>query len=279
MKILVIDREEITAQMIASRLDPDGHEVVGEAIKNEGLERLAKESFDIIFIDPSPMKDARAMALNIRRSLKSYPYILLMGMDENIDLGSVMQMGCNDFILKPLDPLEIQKKIANATNLKTLISHLGDSSEDFPSAGGVIAKSAFNQLFLSAIDRGGRYNERAFVLSISVENYKEIKELDGTYNADYSVSKLAHHMVRIRRQSDIIGQTGENEYSLLLQRTQNSKEALDAANRFAVTLDEIDDFLPPEGHEIKVHFTLTDLPTGILSFDHLLGKKIALPVH
>lgn len=277
MKILVIDRDQLVSQMITSRLEAEGHEVDTEAVKNDGLERVAKESFDIIFIDPAPMKDARAMALNIRRSAKSYPYIILMTADEEIKPSAVMQMGCNDYILKPLDQADIQKKVENAGNLKVMIDNLGDASEDFPSAGGVIAKSAFNQLFLSAIDRGGRYNEKAFVLSFAIENYKEIKDLDGVYNADYSVSKLAHHIVRLRRQSDIIGQTGANEYSILLQRTQNSKEAMDAANRFAVTLDEIDDFLPAEGNKINIRIWLTDLPTGLCPFEHTLSKKVEIP--
>ena len=88
---------------------------------------------------------------------------------------------------------------------------------------------------------GGLRGAVGIALAISVDNYHEVKNLDGAYYADYAVSKMAHHMVRLRRQSDIIGQTGVNEYSILLQRTENTKEALDAANRFAATFDEIED--------------------------------------
>ncbi len=277
MKILVIDRDQLVSQMIAKRLEGDGHEVTVEPVKNDGLELVAKEAFDLIFIDPSPMKDARAMALNIRRSAKSYPYIILMTPDEDIDSGDVMQMGCNDFVQKPFDQADIHKKVDNAQRLKDLFDNLGDTSEDFPSAGGVISKSAFNQLCLSAMERGGRYNELAFVLAIAVENYKDIKNLDGSYVANYSVSKMAHHMVRLRRQSDIIGQTGVNEYSILLQRTQNLTEAMDAARRFAATFDEIDDFLPAEGKEITIRIMLTHLPTGAQPFYHELSKKVSVP--
>jgi len=277
MKILVIDRDQLVSKMIASRLESEGHQIIEEPVKNEGLERVTKENFDLIFIDPSPMKDARVMALNIRRSSRSYPYIILMTGEEDIDSANVMQMGCNDYVMKPLDQAEIQEKVKNAARLKALFDQLGDTSEDFVSAGGVIAKSAFNQLCLSAMERGGRYNELAFVLSISVENYKEIKDLDGAYVADYSVSKMAHHMVRLRRQSDIIGQTAKNEYSILLQRTQNLTEALDAAKRFAATFDEIDDFLPAEGKEVTIRIQLTHLPTGAQPFEHELSKKVTVP--
>lgn len=277
MKILIIDRDKLVSQMVATRLKSEGHDVMLEAVKNEGLELVAKDKFDLIFIDPSPMKDARAMALNIRRSSKSYPYIILMTGEEEIDSSHVMQMGCNDFVMKPLDQAEIHTKVGNAERLKSLFGNLGDTSEDFVSAGGVIAKSAFHQLCLSAMERGGRYNELAFVLAISVADYKDIKDLDGAYVADYSVSKMAHHMVRLRRQSDIIGQTGANEYSILLQRTENLTEAMDAAKRFAATFDEIDDFLPAEGKEITIRIQLTHLPTGARPFEHELSKKVVIP--
>lgn len=273
MKILVIDRDQLVAQMISTRLETDGHEIDMEAVKSEGLERVGKERFDLIFIDPSPMKDARAMALNIRRASRNYPYIILMTPEEEVEAADVMAMGCNDFIYKPLDQKDIYTKVANAQRLQRLFDKLGDTAEDFPSAGGVISKSAFNQLCLSAMERGGRYNELAFVLLIKIRNYKEIKALDGSYVADYAVSKMAHHMVRLRRQSDIIGQTAKNEYAILLQRTQNLTEAVDAAKRFAVSFEEINDFLPPEGKEVTIDIELTHMPTGGCPFEYEVIKK------
>lgn len=274
MKILVIDRDQMTAQMVSNRLAAEGHEVVVEAIKNEGLERVEKEAFDVVFIDPAPMRDARVMALNIRRSAKKYPHIIFMAADEGITANEVMQMGCNDFVRKPLDQQDIQLKIENAQRLRDLFKNLGDASEDFPSAGGVISKSAFNQLCLSAMDRGGRYNELAFILSISISNYKDIKTMDGAYFADYAVSKLAQRMVHLRRQSDIIGQTAPEEYSILLQRTEHTQEAMDAAKRFAVALEEMSDFQPSDGRDINIYISLTHLPTGKSDFDHMIVKKI-----
>lgn len=277
MKILIIDRDQDTSQLMTSSLEPDGHEVVTEFVKNEGLECIAKEHFDLIFIDPYPMKDARAMALNIRRSAQRAPYIILMTAEEEINSAMAMQMGCNEYITKPVQADAVREKIKNVRRLNNLFNNLGDTSEDFPSAGGVIAKSAFNQLCLSAMERGGRYNELAFILTVSIENFTEMKALDGAYVADYAVSKMAHHMVRLRRQSDIIGQTGVDEYSILLQRTQNLSEAIDAAKRFATAFDEIEDILPDAGNELTIEINLMHLPTGDCPFHYSLSKKVATP--
>ena len=271
MKILIVDRDQLASQMISSRLTGEGITVVEEAVKSDAMEKLAVEAFDIVMVDPSPMKEAKAMIMNIRRASRRYPYIIVMG--EGLDLGAITNMGANNFLVKPLNPEQLSGLVDSAENLRNYSSLLSDLSEDFPSAGGVIAKSAFNQLFLSAMDRGWRYAEESYVLSVSIDNYQEIKELDGDQHATYGVSKLANHLVKLRRQSDVIGQVRVNEYSLLLQRTANKTEAEDAAKRFAATLDEIDDFIPTEGNSLKIKISLMALPTGQNVYEKVLLKR------
>jgi len=271
MKILITDRDQLISQMISSRLQDEDIVVIEEPVKSDALERISKEAFDLIMIDPSPMKDAQAMVMNIRRNAYSAPYIIVLG--EELDMESIVKIGGNNFLSKPIDPEQLQQKIKQAKMLQAYVGNLTDLSEDFPSAGGVIAKSAFNQLFLSAMDRGWRYEENSYVISFSIENYADIKKMDGDYHASYGVSKLASHLVHLRRQSDVIGQTAVNQYCLLLQRTMSPTEPEDAAKRFAATLDEIDDFLPPDGNSIKITVRLMSLPNGEVLFDQGVLKR------
>ncbi|MEM9469967.1 MAG: response regulator [Pseudomonadota bacterium] len=274
MKILIIDRDTDSAATLASKLRAGAHEVVEERVKSEGIDRIASdEPFDVIFVDPAPMKDASAILLNIRRAISSYPYIILMTTDEELEIEAALAMGCNNFIRKPLEPNDIDDKIDNASNLIDMIKSIGDTAEDFPSSGGVIAKSAFNQLFLSAIDRGSRYSELAHILRIGIKNFSEIESLDGQHGAQFAVSKLAHHLVRLRRQSDIIGQTEKYEYTLLLQRIQHQNEPREAAARFAKAIEELDDIASATNTPIEIYVHLTSLPIGRNEPEYLLIKK------
>jgi CheY-like chemotaxis protein len=260
MKILIVDRDELTADLIKSKLKPMGHEVQQEAVKNNAIARLGHEPADVIFLDPAPLTSARPIVLNIRRSTGNYPYIILLA--ENSTREEAIKAGTNDLMAKPLDPSAFEEKMANADRLTKLVRRIGDDSEDFPSAGGVIAKSAFNQLFLSAIDRADRYGERTYVLFISLSNYKEIRDLDGPYAADYAVAKLSQYLVLLRRQSDIIGQTAKFEYALLLQRPNYDTEPLEAAKRFAESIGGFSDIVSTGSVEVQVTVSLIDLPVG-----------------
>ncbi len=267
MKVLVVDRDALAGQLIKSRIEPMGHKVTQEAVKNNAVERLANEEFDVIYLDPSPLTSPRPVILNIRRSVSNYPYIFLLS--ENASRQEALKLGCNDVMNKPLDITVLDERMGNADRLTKLIRRIGDDSEDFPSAGGVIAKSAFNQLFLSAVDRADRYGERTYMLFISVSNYQEIRDSDGAYAADYAVAKLSQYLVLLRRQSDIIGQTAKHEYALMLQRPVYDTEPVEAANRFAESLAGCEDIVSSGATPVQITVTLLDVPVGARIVEHV----------
>lgn len=258
MKILVVDRDRLTSQMIRTKLEGAGHTVIEEAVKNNAIELIGQNDIDAVFFDPAPLTNARPIVLGIRRSVSTYTYICMMS--HNLNQKEAADMGSNDLLAKPVDSEQLVIKSENAKRMVHLVNRIGDESEDFPSAGGVIAKSAFNQLFLSAIDRADRYGERSYIVFIEMSNYQDIKAMDGGYAAEYAVSKMAQYLVRLRRQSDIIAQTGPGEYALLLQRPQQENEPMEAASRFAASLSEFDDIVSGGSTPVEITVSLIDIP-------------------
>ena len=267
MKILLVDQDALTTQMVRSKVEALGHMVVEEPVKNNAVDRMAADDFDVVLLDPSPLTSPRPLILNARRSVRNYPYIMLMS--ETIPQDAALKAGANDLLVKPVDPAALEQKLANAQRLIELVQRIGDDSEDFPSAGGVIAKSAINQLFLSAMDRADRYGERTFILQISLSNHQEILDLDGAYAAEFAVAKLCQYLVLLRRQSDIIGQTGKNEYSLLLQRPIYETEPVEAANRFAEQLAGFGDIDASGKTAVEITVSLLDVPAGAEIISHV----------
>lgn len=260
MNILVVDRDAVATQMLRSKLEPLGHKITEEPVKNDAVERLTKQSFDIIFIDPAPLTSARPIVLSMRRSMKAYPYIFLLS--DTISQADALKASVNDLMPKPLNGADLDEKMDNAERLIKLMDRIGDDAFDFPSAGGVIAKSAINQLFLASIDRADRYGERSYLLQISLNNYQDLVKTDGQYSADFAVANLCKYLVLLRRQSDIIGQTAKNEYTLLLQRPIYETEPVEAASRFAESLGKLTDIAHAGGSAVEISVTLLEIPSA-----------------
>lgn len=271
MKILVIDREDITSRLMSSRLEPLGHKITHEPVKNTGVELLAAHNHDIVFIDAAPLTSARPVILNLRRATARYPYIVQMG--ENVSLIEAIQSGANAALNKPVDPNLVDTIVDNSKNLLQLIKRIGDDSEDFPSAGGIISKSAFNQLFLSAIDRADRYGERTYLVFIGIKNHQSIYESEGPSAANYATAKLSKHLVQLRRQSDIIAQTESYEFVLLLQRPLYETEPNEAANRFAEAITNFGALFQSDGQPPEIYVRLVDVPVGSKVIEHTITHE------
>lgn len=270
MKILIVDIDDLSTEMMKSKLQDQDYEVDSESSKNNILDRLNEKNYDLIILDPSPLKTPKQIILSIRRQIKGYPYILLAS--DTIDSDDALKSGCNDFLSKPISEEDLLRKVVNAQVFTALVDRIGDDSEDFPSAGGVIAKSAYNQLFLSAIDRADRYNEKSYVLFIALKNYEEILQMDGPYAADYAVAKLSQYLVRLRRQSDIIGQTAKHEHGLILQRPIYDSEPLEAAKRFAEALSKYNEIAEDNKRQAVISVSLVQIPTGDILVEHIVNS-------
>lgn len=160
---------------------------------------------------------------------------------------------------------------SNQTTLTQTIHTIGNNAIDFPSAGGIIARSAFNQLFLSTLDRSNRHGELSAILAISITNYDDLFKIGGNYVADYALATLSQRLVQIRRQSDIIGQIRNNSFSLLLHTPKNPQEPINAANRFAHTLEQDQQLQNAAPIALSVTVSLMTIPTGETTTHHTLS--------
>ncbi len=265
MKILVIDKDDLTSQLIMSKLSSSGHEVVVESNKTAAVEILKSKWFDFIMLDPAPLSESRPIILSIWKNIEFEvkPYIALLTKNEEMTTCEAILSCNNDFLLKPLNMGDIEDKVNNAERFVDIYNFLS-SRDDIPSTKGVINKEAFFQIFLSSLDRAHRYAERSLIVFVHIANYDEIRKTTTAEKLVYFDKKIAEKMTLMRRQSDVVGRIGESDYAILLQRPQYESEPLDAINRFSDVLDkffyefEIKDFAP------RFELDLVEIPQGIL---------------
>ena len=261
MDILVIDREALTNQLLASKLGAKGHRVVVEPNKNIAFDMIREQGFDCIMVDPSPLSEARPVIIgvwkNIRAAVK--PYLMLLSKTASTE--DAILAGTNDVMNKPFSAQDIDVKIGNAERLMDISRRLAQE-DNVHSGGGMVGKAAFNQLFLSATDRAFRYGERSLIVFAEVTNYDEIRQNASAGALEDSLHKLSDKMTFMRRQSDVIGRLSDRDFGILLQRPQYESEPIDAINRFSEVLDKFYQGFDDKTAAPRIHLSLVELPQG-----------------
>ena len=110
-KILVIDDEKITVDLIAILLERRGFEVVKALRAEEGLRAAYRTHPDLILLDiMMPDMDGWEVCRRLRE-LSDVPILFLTAKDDVRDIVRGLEMGADDYIVKPYDNDELVARI------------------------------------------------------------------------------------------------------------------------------------------------------------------------
>ncbi|NLX10976.1 MAG: response regulator transcription factor [Chloroflexi bacterium] len=110
-KILVIDDEEMTVQLITILLERRGYEVVKAYRAEDGLRKAYRTHPDLILLDiMMPDMDGWEVCRRLRE-LSDVPIIFLTAKDDVRDVVKGLEMGADDYVVKPYDNNELIARI------------------------------------------------------------------------------------------------------------------------------------------------------------------------
>ncbi len=266
MKVMVIDRDRECVEQIETLCrEIDDVELVIEPIKNTALEILRSTPYDAVLFDPAPQNnELRAFMIGVRRGNPHYTPLTVMS--HLMPKEDILSMGANDGLKKPFDPETFQDRLGNLKRLSDLNKRLSDENEDFPSREGLISKSAFNQIFISSLDRADRYGEETYLTFASIKNIDDIRNTHGENKATEICDNLKKYTMRIRRLSDIAGRTAQHEICLMLMRPANAEEPKMAIKRFADSMAEYAELISTSDVKAVIQVQMMAIPTGEITF-------------
>ena len=110
-KILVCDDDKEIVEAIEIYLNQDGHQVLAAYDGIEAVEILKKESVDLLIMDiMMPRMDGIRATLKIREE-HNIPIIILSAKSEDADKILGLNIGADDYITKPFNPLELVARV------------------------------------------------------------------------------------------------------------------------------------------------------------------------
>ena len=113
-KILVVDDSRTALFMVTTILRKERYELVTASDGEQALEMAASERPDLILMDvimPRKTGFEACRELKRREDTRAIPVILVTtrGEGENVEAG--FQSGCNDYVTKPINALELLTKV------------------------------------------------------------------------------------------------------------------------------------------------------------------------
>lgn len=263
---MLIDRDrDVVEQVETICREIGGIDLTIEPIKNNAIDAIKAEKYDAVFFDPAPKnEEMRGLLIGSRRGNPHYTPVIIMS--HQLSLDEARAVGANDYIQKPFDAEAFKSKLGNLKKLGEFNRQLMDESIDFPSKDGVISKSAFNQIFISCLDRADRYGEATYLSFATVKNIDSIRAEHGDDVANEICENLKKYTMRIRRLSDIAGRTAENQICLMLTRPANADEPKMAITRFAESMAEYAELISTTDAKAVINVEMMAIPSGQITY-------------
>jgi adenylate cyclase len=122
-KVLVVDDTEMNRDMLCSLLEADGHKSAVAENGRLALELLKAKPFDLVLLDVMmPEMNGYQVLEHVKSdsSLRDIPVIVLSALDEIGSVVRCIELGAEDYLPKPFDPVLLRARIGACLEKKHL---------------------------------------------------------------------------------------------------------------------------------------------------------------
>ena len=138
MTVLVCDDDKEIVDAIEIYLQQEGFDVAKAYDGEQALEAMKTNKIDLIVIDVMmPKMDGIHATLQIRKE-SSIPIIFLSAKTEDADKILGLNVGADDYVTKPFNPLELVARVKSQIRRSTTFSNVAMPGETAYEAGGLV---------------------------------------------------------------------------------------------------------------------------------------------
>ena len=220
--------------------------------------------------------------LNVRQSTHAWwcvPILVMTGLDDPARKYELVRSGANDYIPKPIDPLDLSVRVENLIRYK----HLLDTVEQQKKEMQFLAMhdqltGLHNRYFVAeqvqiGITEAQRHNTDYSMILLDIDHFKQVNDQYGHDMGDLVLKSVGEFLQQHARLDDVVARLGGEEFLLLLNHC-NLKNAVNKAERLRSGLEA----LKPAGIPISASFGVAHLDIELNSFDKLF-KAVDLAVY
>jgi putative two-component system response regulator len=133
IRVLVVDDDQLSRRQMRDMLTPLGYEVSTAENGVQGLEKVRADQPDLVFLDVvMPAMDGFETCEMIKKDSRTehIPVVLITVLDDRESRISGLGVGANDFLSKPVDPVELTTRARNLLKVKEFEDFLQKHNEE-----------------------------------------------------------------------------------------------------------------------------------------------------
>ena len=136
--ILVCDDDREIVDAIESYLSQEGYRILKAYDRVQAVEMLEQEDVQLLLIDiMMPKLDGLRATLKIREK-SSIPIIILSAKSEDADKILGLNIGADDYVTKPFNPLELVARVKSQLRRYTKLGNAMDENQKIYQTGGLV---------------------------------------------------------------------------------------------------------------------------------------------
>jgi diguanylate cyclase (GGDEF)-like protein len=236
-KILVVDDDPVVLRATAEWLERAGYQVLTGKNGQEALARLRDDKPDLLLIDVE-MPDlggreiCRIVRANANKSFGFLPVILMTARGDVQQKIQGLELGADDYLIKPLNDLELLARVKSMLRLKSLQDELLCANQRLQQVNEKLAElsmtdgltGAFNRLYFQKrigyeFQRMQRYRNPLALLMLDLDRFKRLNDTHGHLFGDFVLRHTAEIIRRSIRGVDIAARYGGEEFAVLCPET------------------------------------------------------------
>lgn len=178
--------------------------------------------------------------------IQSLPVIVMTTAADNTEKHLAFLNGANDFLNKPVDPLELQARVNVHHRLANTIRELEESRKALAEQANTdaLTKLKNRRLFHTQAEQNladcRRFGKDMSVLLVDIDHFKKVNDTYGHHTGDEVLVKVAAQLAQLVRNADTVARFGGEEFAALLPETNRLGAAvLGERIRKAVENEEI----------------------------------------
>ncbi len=230
-RILVVDDDRAALSRLSGMVQECGYEAMTALTWSDALRLYRQATPHLVLLDVMmPTIDGYKLARILKNETPEHfvPIILITGLDDTESKRRGMASGADDFLTKPVGPVELEIRIQSMLRIKELTekieaanAKLAELASTDPLTQLKNRRVVYEHLEME-FARSRRYKHPLAVFMMDIDHFKQVNDRHGHGVGDEVLRVVARVLRGNTRSTDIVGRYGGEEFIVLAPETNTT---------------------------------------------------------